>query len=108
MVCTWGQGENHVAQLKVLADRSSWNRELEHARATALGAEFKAKGVNVLLGPVVGPLGRIALGGRNWEGFSNDPYLSGALVHETVTGAQSSGVITSTKACYSSHILEWS
>ncbi|TKX26903.1 putative beta-glucosidase M-1 [Elsinoe australis] len=70
---------------------TSWNRELEHARATALGAEFKAKGVNVLLGPVVGPLGRIALGGRNWEGFSNDPYLSGALVHETVTGAQSSG-----------------
>ena len=28
--------------------------------------------------PVVGPLGRHALGGRNWEGFSPDPYLTGA------------------------------
>lgn len=30
--------------------------------------EFRTKGVNVALGPVVGPLGRIAEGGRNWEG----------------------------------------
>jgi len=30
--------------------------------------EFKFKGVNIALGPVVGPLGRIASGGRNWEG----------------------------------------
>ena len=49
-----------------------------------MGAEFKKKGVSVALGPVVGPLGKIAKGGRNWEGFSNDPYLSGELVFETV------------------------
>lgn len=46
--------------------------------------------MNVALGPVVGPLGRIAEGGRNWEGFSNDPYLSGSLVHETIRGMQES------------------
>lgn len=63
-----------------------------------MGGEFRAKGVNVALGPVVGPLGRVASGGRNWEGFSNDPYLSGTLVAETVIGVQSAGVITSTKA----------
>lgn len=33
-----------------------------------VGDEFRAKGVNVALGPVVGPLGRIASSGRNWEG----------------------------------------
>jgi beta-glucosidase len=35
-----------------------------------MAGEFKAKGVQVALGPVVGPLGRIASGGRNWEGLS--------------------------------------
>jgi beta-glucosidase len=64
-----------------------------------MGGEFKTKGVNVLLGPVVGPSGRVATGGRNWESFSLDPYLSGALVFETVTGVQEAGVITSTKVC---------
>jgi hypothetical protein len=37
-----------------------------------MGGEFKTKGVHVALGPVVGPLGRVAKGGRNWEGISND------------------------------------
>lgn len=75
----------------------SWNRNLTRARAAALGREFSEKGVNVLLGPVVGPLGRIPVGGRNWEGFSNDPYLAGALAYETVQGIQGEGVIASTK-----------
>ncbi|KAJ8133189.1 hypothetical protein O1611_g434 [Lasiodiplodia mahajangana] len=76
---------------------ASWNRELAHKRAVGMGGEFRAKGVNILLGPVVGPLGRIASSGRNWEGFSNDPYLCGALAYQTVGGVQSTGVITSTK-----------
>jgi beta-glucosidase len=62
-----------------------------------MGGEFRTKGVNVALGPVVGPLGRIAEGGRDWEGFSNDPYLGGALAAEHILGAQSTGVITSVK-----------
>lgn len=66
-----------------------------------MGQEFHRKGVNLLLGPVVGPLGRVAEGGRNWEGFSNDPYLTGALVYETVQGVQSSGVGVSTKVSIS-------
>ncbi|KAL5319229.1 hypothetical protein ACEPPN_012279 [Leptodophora sp. 'Broadleaf-Isolate-01'] len=76
---------------------ASWNKDLAHQRAIAIGGEFRTKGVNVALGPVVGPLGRVAAGGRNWEGFSNDPYLCGALAFETVRGIQSTGVITSTK-----------
>jgi beta-glucosidase len=62
-----------------------------------MGAEFRKKGVNVLLGPVVGPAGRTVRGGRNWEGFSVDPWLAGVLVSETVSGIQEQGVITSTK-----------
>ena len=69
---------------------ASWNKALVLERAQHMGAEFKRKGVNVALGPVVGPLGRIAKGGRNWEGFSNDPYLSGSLTYETVMGLQES------------------
>jgi hypothetical protein len=53
--------------------------------------------VNVALGPVVGPLGRLADGGRNWEGISNDPYLCGALAYETVAGFRSQGIINSVK-----------
>lgn len=66
-------------------------------RATHMGHEFRRKGVNLFLGPVVGPIGRVAEGGRNWEGFSTDPYHSGRLVYETVEGMQSTGVAASTK-----------
>ncbi|KAI1380130.1 glycoside hydrolase family 3 protein [Hypoxylon crocopeplum] len=76
---------------------ASWNRELAHKRAVGMAGEFRAKGVHIALGPVVGPLGRITTSGRNWEGFSNDPYLCGALASETVRGMQSVGVATSTK-----------
>lgn len=67
---------------------ASWNRDLAHARAQYMGAEFKRKGANVILGPVVGPAGRVAKGGRNWEGFGSDPYLSGILAGETIRGLQ--------------------
>ncbi|KAA8634208.1 hypothetical protein SMACR_06603 [Sordaria macrospora] len=76
---------------------ASWNKSLAHQRGTGMGREFKKKGVNVLLGPVVGPMGRVVLSGRNWEGFSSDPYLAGALVYETVDAVQDVGVITSVK-----------
>ncbi|OQD80752.1 hypothetical protein PENANT_c033G08775 [Penicillium antarcticum] len=76
---------------------ASWNKKLAKQRAAHMGAEFRRKGVNLLLGPVVGPIGRVVESGRNWEGFSTDPYLTGALVYETVDGIQSAGVGASTK-----------
>ncbi|KAL4985142.1 glycosyl hydrolase family 3 N terminal domain-containing protein [Aspergillus falconensis] len=69
---------------------ASWNRDLVYARAYYMGAEFRRKGINVALGPVASALGRIARGGRNWEGFSNDPYLAGALTGDSVRGLQRS------------------
>jgi beta-glucosidase len=76
---------------------ASWNKNLSYARAAAMGSEFRTKGVQVLLGPVIGPAMRIARGGRNWEGFSADPFLTGALAAQTVIGIQDQGVITSIK-----------
>jgi len=55
---------------------ATFDRSLFYQRGYAMGAEHKAKGVTVQLGPVAGPLGRAPEGGRNWEGFSPDPYLS--------------------------------
>ena len=43
---------------------ASWNRNLAYQRASQMGGEFKIKGINVALGPVVGPLGRMSEGGR--------------------------------------------
>lgn len=76
---------------------ASWNRALTYQRGVDMGGEFRKKGVNVQLGPVVGPLGRVAEGGRNWEGFSNDPYLAGKLTAEHIKGFQTNGVGTCTK-----------
>ncbi|KAM3077405.1 hypothetical protein ACMFMG_006750 [Clarireedia jacksonii] len=47
--------------------------------------------------PVAGPLGRHPLGGRNWEGFSPDPYLTGQAMMASIQGLQSVSVQTSSK-----------
>ncbi|KAG6101990.1 hypothetical protein E4U30_000382 [Claviceps sp. LM220 group G6] len=76
---------------------ASWNKNLALDRGAAMGGEFKRKGVNVLLGPVVGPAWSVVKGGRNWEGASADVYLSGVMAAQTVLGVQSANVMTSTK-----------
>jgi beta-glucosidase len=72
---------------------ASWDRQVWYDRGYAMGSEHNGKGVDVQLGPVVGPLGRVAEGGRNWEGFSPDPVLSGIAVAQTVQGIQAAGVV---------------
>jgi beta-glucosidase-like glycosyl hydrolase len=52
-----------------------------------MGREHYGKGVNVVLGPMMN-LGRQAQGGRNWEGFGADPFLSGEAAYETILGLQ--------------------
>ncbi|KAK1967044.1 glycosyl hydrolase family 3 N terminal domain-containing protein [Colletotrichum sublineola] len=76
---------------------ATWDRNLSHAYGLALGAEFRGKGINVGLGPVGGPLGRMARGGRNWEGLSNDPYLSSVGVGGITKGMQDAGTIACPK-----------
>ncbi|KAF4943979.1 hypothetical protein FSARC_14805 [Fusarium sarcochroum] len=71
---------------------ATWDVDHMHARGRAMAAEFRGKGGHVQLGPVSGPLGRHGLGGRNWEGFSSDPYLAGKAMDATVRGIQEMGV----------------
>ncbi|KAF2192781.1 glycoside hydrolase family 3 protein [Zopfia rhizophila CBS 207.26] len=76
---------------------ATWDKDLIYARGVALGEEFRGKGVNVHLGPSVGPLGRKPRGGRNWEGFGSDPVLQAVGGALTIEGVQSQGVIATIK-----------
>lgn len=72
---------------------ATWDRDLAYARGQAMGQEHKGKGSDMQLGPVAGPLGRVPEGGRNWEGFSPDPVLTGQMFAESIKGIQSAGVV---------------
>jgi beta-glucosidase-like glycosyl hydrolase len=76
---------------------ATWNKQLMWLRGQAHGKEARLKGVNVLLGPAMGPIGRSPLGGRNWEGFGADPVLQGIAAAETIKGIQSENVIATAK-----------
>jgi len=71
---------------------ASFNRRLIRLRGLLMGREHVGKGVNIALGPMMN-MGRLAQGGRNWEGFGADPYLSGEAAYETILGMQQGGVI---------------
>ncbi|RSM13270.1 hypothetical protein CDV31_005974 [Fusarium ambrosium] len=71
---------------------ATWDKNFAYQRGRHMGDEFRGKGSHVILGPSAGPLGRHALSGRNWEGFSPDPYLTGELFTETIIGIQNAGV----------------
>lgn len=62
-----------------------------------MGSEHRGKGVDMQLVSIAGPLGRIPQQGRNWEGFSPDPYLTGIMFEESIKGIQSAGVMATAK-----------
>ncbi|KAG6850321.1 hypothetical protein H0H93_014896 [Arthromyces matolae] len=61
---------------------ATFNRTLMAQHGTAMGAEFRGKGINVALGPMI---------------FGGDPYLSGEAAFEVITGIQSQGVQATAK-----------
>jgi beta-glucosidase len=76
---------------------ATFSKALMYARGEALGQEARGKGVNIQLGPTIGPIGRQPRGGRGWEGFGADPTLQGFGGSETIKGMQSQGVIATAK-----------
>ncbi len=70
---------------------NSWNPQLGEEIGAYLGEEAAAQGVNVLLGPGLN-IKRSLLCGRNFEYFSEDPYLSGKMAAGYIRGIQSKGV----------------
>ncbi|HSN95466.1 MAG TPA: glycoside hydrolase family 3 C-terminal domain-containing protein, partial [Anaerolineaceae bacterium] len=75
---------------------ATWNRALIARMGKALGEECIAQGVDVVLGPGVN-MKRTPLCGRNFEYFSEDPYLAGEMGAAFIQGVQSQGVGTSLK-----------
>ncbi|ANJ26208.1 glycoside hydrolase family 3 protein [Agromyces aureus] len=72
---------------------STWNDALAEALGEAVGTEANAYGVQGWYAPGMN-LHRTAMGGRNFEYFSEDPLLSGRMSAAMVEGAQSKGVLT--------------
>lgn len=75
---------------------NSWDTELAEAVGEALGNEARSQGVDVLLGPGLN-IKRSPLCGRNFEYFSEDPYLSGKLAAAYVRGIQRGGALACVK-----------
>lgn len=70
---------------------NSWNKDLVYKVGKAIGKEAKKEQVNILLGPGVN-IKRSPLCGRNFEYFSEDPYLAGSLGVAYVKGAQENNI----------------
>ena len=75
---------------------STWNLELIKAMGEIIAMEAIDQGVDTVLGPGVN-IKRSPLGGRNFEYFSEDPYLAGQMAIAFIDGVQSKNVGTSLK-----------
>lgn len=70
---------------------NTWNPQMIKAIGQYLGKEAKAQDVNIVLGPGLN-IKRSPLCGRNFEYFSEDPYLSGKMAAGLIDGIQSEGI----------------
>lgn len=70
---------------------NSWDKNVAYKFGKTLGEEAKSENVNIVLGPGVN-IKRSPLGGRNFEYFSEDPYLTGIMATQYVKGLQSNNV----------------
>ena len=75
---------------------ATWNRDLVYKVGAAVGEECRQEKVGVVLGPGAN-IKRSPLCGRNFEYFSEDPYLSGEIAKSHIQGVQSQGIGTSLK-----------
>eukprot|EP00408_Alexandrium_pacificum_P062980 CAMPEP_0171170874 /NCGR_PEP_ID=MMETSP0790-20130122/8931_1 /TAXON_ID=2925 /ORGANISM="Alexandrium catenella, Strain OF101" /LENGTH=776 /DNA_ID=CAMNT_0011635719 /DNA_START=35 /DNA_END=2362 /DNA_ORIENTATION=- len=76
---------------------ATWDEDLVGKVSEAMGAEFRGKGANVMIGPSV-TVQRLAANGRSFESLSgDDPYLGSRLTKVFVKGIQSQGVMCAIK-----------
>ena len=92
-----GDGLDGVTQFPApVTAAATWDTGLMNRYGTAMGAEFAGKGVDIALGPTIN-LVRDPRWGRNFETYSEDPYLAGAAGTSTIQGIQSQGVMAQAK-----------
>jgi beta-glucosidase len=90
-------GGKHTAAFPVgIALGSSWNVDLLREVGRRLAREFHDKGAGVSLAPTVN-LFRSTLNGRNFESYSEDPFLTGKLAVAYIQGLQEEGVAATVK-----------
>lgn len=75
---------------------ATWNTELVERIGEAIGEECQSNGVDIIMAPGTN-IKRTPLCGRNFEYFSEDPYLAGELSAAYITGIQSNGIGTAIK-----------
>lgn len=74
----------------------TWNDELAYAMGSSVGMEAADIGVDIWYAPGVN-IHRSPLGGRNFEYFSEDPFISGKMASAVIRGAQSEGLMVTVK-----------
>lgn len=92
----WTADDPSIALPSPTALAATWDPSLARRAGTLLAQEARRKGVHVLLAPTVN-LHRSPLGGRHFEAYSEDPYLTGEIGTGYVQGVQSGGVATTVK-----------
>ena len=75
---------------------TTFNRDLMYKVGVAQGLEFKTKGVDIMLSPCMNIL-RNPLGGRVWEAYGEDPFLSGEAAVQVIKGIEEQGVMACAK-----------
>ncbi len=84
---------------------STWDPALAKLNGEQLGLEARARGVHYLLGPGMN-IARVAVNGRNFEYFGEDPFLASLIATGYVQGVQSKGVIATVKH-FAGNNQEW-
>ncbi|MEU5927196.1 glycoside hydrolase family 3 protein [Streptomyces antimycoticus] len=92
----WAADDPSIALPSPTALAATWDQDLARRAGVLLAQEARRKGVHVLLAPTVN-LHRSPLGGRHFEAYSEDPYLTGVIGAGYVNGVQSGGVGTTVK-----------
>lgn len=92
----WTADDPSIALPSPTALAATWDPALARRAGALLAQEARRKNVHVLLAPTVN-LHRSPLGGRHFEAYSEDPYLTGAIGSGYVNGVQSGGVGTTVK-----------
>ncbi|SEL18510.1 beta-glucosidase [Nonomuraea pusilla] len=92
----WTAADPSVALPSPTALAATWDTGLVRRAGLLLAQEARRKGVHVLLAPTIN-LHRSPLGGRHFECFSEDPYLTGEIGAAYVEGVQAGGVAATPK-----------